>query len=267
MTPQGNISPSKRRLYTFLLRVRPTIIVSVIKAFLQVKRISVNTSIGIFWIDPVSMMGQAILSDAYEPSPIALIKDRLKPGQTFIDVGANEGFYSVYAARLVGSAGRVVAIEPQKRLIPVINENFRLNNISNGVVVAAALNDGTTNQTRIWLSPSTITGASSIVNRYIVSFAQAVACKTLSQVVDHVGINVVDFVKIDVEGFELEVLKGAFPLLATKRIRHLYVDYHTAILNKRGLTAQEIHAEILSYGYIADLDAEKPSGYVLYTAH
>ncbi len=78
--------------------------------------------------------------------------------------------------------------------------------------------------------------------------------------------NIVDFVKIDVEGAEIEVLTGASPLLTTKRIRYLYVDYHTSILNRRGQDTSDIHSKLLSYGYVADNTVKRPSGYILYKA-
>src|SRR5258706_5352934 len=151
---KNDISPAKQKLYKRLMSVRPTILVALIKSIAHLKRTVVTSSEGKFWIDPISHMGQAVLEDYYEPSVQEVIKSHLHSGQTFIDVGANEGFYTVIASRLVGPQGRVVAIEPQNRLIPIIKENAKLNDCQNVTIIAAALSDGSSQQTQIWLSPS-----------------------------------------------------------------------------------------------------------------
>jgi FkbM family methyltransferase len=59
----------------------------------------------------------------------------------FVDLGANEGFFTVIASRLVASNGRVLAIEPQARLAPVIQRNLVLNEVTNTTLLQAAVPD------------------------------------------------------------------------------------------------------------------------------
>jgi hypothetical protein len=73
----------------------------------------VSTSNGTFFINPVSNFGAAILNGEYEPEMKRILNRYLPDGGTFIDLGANEGYFSVLASRMVGSKGRVVAILPQ----------------------------------------------------------------------------------------------------------------------------------------------------------
>jgi precorrin-6B methylase 2 len=54
--------------------------------------------------------------NAYEPAKHALIRRRLRPGMTFVDVGANKGDFTLLAARLTGKAGRVISIEPEPEI-------------------------------------------------------------------------------------------------------------------------------------------------------
>jgi len=62
---------------------------------------------------------------------VLVVKSCLPPGGIFIDLGANEGYFSVIGSKLVGMAGRVLAFEPQSRLQPVINRNSTLNSCDN----------------------------------------------------------------------------------------------------------------------------------------
>src|SRR4051812_38970298 len=122
---------SRLFLYQCLARVRPAPVASALKRLLRVRRRAVTTPEGTFWIDPVSNLGLELLRGRYEPSLTEVVRRYLRPGGVFVDVGANEGYFSAIAARLVGPTGRVVAVEPQARLRPVLEENFRLNGVAN----------------------------------------------------------------------------------------------------------------------------------------
>src|SRR4029453_5378744 len=113
---------------SWLLRVRPAILADVLKRIVGVKRQTAETDLGFtFWIDPVSHFGNELGTPAsYEPPLTALVQHILRPGDVFIDVGANEGYFSIVGSHSVGN-GRVWTIEPQIRLVPVIRENLRLN--------------------------------------------------------------------------------------------------------------------------------------------
>ena len=259
-------NPVKQKLYRWLLKIRPTILVHYIKTLLRFKRVVVENNAGIFWVDPVSHMGQAIILNTFEPDTLRLIQSLLNEDEIFMVVGANEGYFTVLASRMVGQNGRVVTIEPQKRLIEVLNRNIELNSLDNVTVVNVAVNDGSSNSTEIFLSPSTMTGSSSIVNHYFVSKKQAVTCQSLTALFNEYQINRAKLVKIDVEGYETEVIQGAIDLLQNKQIEYVLVDYHLRILQARGLDAGQIHRLLTENGYMLDsLQTDyDPSGYNLY---
>ena len=78
-------------------------------------------------------------AQGYEPETKALLVSFLKPGMVFVDLGANEGFFSVVASRLVGSGGKILAIEPQARLGSVIRRNLELNLAANVTLAQVAI--------------------------------------------------------------------------------------------------------------------------------
>ena len=99
------------------MRVRPAFLAAWLKTLLRVRRKPVGTKEGIFWIDPVSQFAvNLVAGHGYEPEMGETLRRYLRPGSTFVDIGANEGFFTVQAAKIVGNSGRVLAVEPQGRL-------------------------------------------------------------------------------------------------------------------------------------------------------
>ena len=79
------------------------------------------------------------INDEYEPEVVAKLRELLKPGMTFCDVGANMGVLTLLAARLVGPAGRVFSFEPFPQNAAVVRHNVALNGFANVTVVEAGV--------------------------------------------------------------------------------------------------------------------------------
>ncbi len=75
----------------------------------------------------------------WEPHVTALVLDSLRAGDVFCDVGANIGYYTVLASRLVGPGGHVIAVEPSPAALRILRENIALNGLNNVRVVPAAV--------------------------------------------------------------------------------------------------------------------------------
>jgi FkbM family methyltransferase len=149
-------------------------------------------------------------SGRMEPRTIALFERILQPGDVYVDVGAHVGYHSLVAARLVGAGGRIFSIDPQPYNCAKILSNAKLNGFTNITVVAAAVDeaDGFTslkNQSRHDKARLTLGGPG--VNDDELVFV--VPRITLRWLIETYGLRPVNLLKIDVEGFELEVLKGA----------------------------------------------------------
>ena len=81
------------------------------------------------------------LFGTWEPDLTAFLLRRLRPGDTFIDVGGNVGYMSALASRLVGPHGAVVAIKPAPAAGAALQETVTMNDLSNTRLVAAAVSD------------------------------------------------------------------------------------------------------------------------------
>lgn len=87
----------------------------------------------------------------WEPRLTRLLQALLKPGDVFLDVGANIGYFTVLAAASVGPQGRVFAVEPEPDNLALLRENLRLNDLS-AEVLACALSD-TAGEAALFLNP------------------------------------------------------------------------------------------------------------------
>jgi FkbM family methyltransferase len=127
----------------------------------------------------------------------------------FIDVGAYMGFYTVYACR---RARRVLAVEPNPMALAYLKANVALNNCHNAIVVPKAVSDKRgVIKLRIPkpVRRGHIPPSASIVWSFKEALEIDVETDTLDNIVDEAGLDTVDIVKIDVEGAEGLVVKGA----------------------------------------------------------
>ena len=101
---------------------------------------------------------------SFEPNEFHFLDGVLKPGMVFVDVGANDGYYTLFAARRVGPGGRVVSVEPSSRERGHLERNLARNGVGNVEIVPAALGrrrDTPTSISRTGFTPATTRWAAS----------------------------------------------------------------------------------------------------------
>jgi len=197
-----------------LMRVRPAPLASLIKRLLGIRRFELATREGRFWVDPASFGGQELAETGlYDPATLAALHQLLRPGDTFVDIGANEGYFTVIASRLVGPAGRVLAVEPQARLAPVLARNLALNSCANVTIIPAAISDhaGTA---QLHLTPDMNNSASGLAapTRYRLA-TQSTVVMTLADLLARAP-GPAPVVKMDIESFEHEAILAVRPCFA-----------------------------------------------------
>lgn len=250
------LSRSERFWQRWLMRIRPAFVASALKRLLRLRRRLYRTADGVFWIDPVSQFGAALTAPCgYEPDMAATLQRWLRPGAVFVDVGANEGYFTVLGAQQVGAQGRVLAIEPQARLWPVIERNLALNGCSHVPLCRVAVGDRH-GEAELHVSPDTNTGSTGLVRatRYRVPTVQ-VPLLPLRAVLEQHGVEQVDLLKMDIEGFEYEAILGSPELFRSGRIRALALELHPPAMTTRGLDPQAILDFLQTAGYQQALDA------------
>src|ERR1700733_824304 len=236
-------------LARMLFKIRPALLADGLKRLLRIRRWTIETDAGKFWIDPISDFGMRLMQDGtYEPGMRTVLATLLGPGKVFVDLGANEGYFTVLGARLTEPEGQVIAIEPQDRLIPVIGANLRDNGL-NATIVQAAVSDRKATAV-LHLAPSMNTGGSALqrATKYPVP-TQRVRTVTLADVLDDNHVVNVDLLKIDIEGFEFEAILGSPQLFTDKRIKAMALELHPAALATRRKSVEQLVSFLTGAGY------------------
>jgi len=238
-------------LRSLVSRVRPAPLQALLVGALRLDRKQTVELEGIrLRVNPASVEGSAMVRGAYEPAMTSVLRQYLRVGGSFLDLGANLGYFAVLASRLVGPLGTVVAVEPQGRLQQLLLENVQANDCWN-VRLVRALVGAQSGTSRLHLASSLNTGASSMFRsvRYWQP-TEVVTCLTLEALLDRVGLRAVDLVKIDIEGAEFDVLMAAERVLRSGVLRAIAVDVHTSILARRGLSPRALHEHLVRCGYV-----------------
>ena len=151
-------------------------------------------------VDPRDSLGLAMDGD-YEPDVVALMRDQLKPGDTFVDIGANIGWHSIVASTIVGDDGVVIAVEPELENFRLLTANLAMNGCANVVPIRSAAG----------AEPGVARLRVNSANNGNHSISASGQQKTLvARVEDLVAAwdRTPSLVKIDTEGFEYDVVRG-----------------------------------------------------------
>lgn len=190
------------------------------------------------------------LFGVWEPHMTRWLRSRLKPGDTFIDVGANIGYFSVLASRLVGDEGRVVAIEASPAFHHRLLQHVRLNQCRNVRAVNGAVSDRRRTLTFL-LASSANMGANSIVpydGPTESSFEME--AQPLPELLEADEIARARVIKIDVEGAEGPVVRGMAAML--DRLRpdaEITVEVTPKRMAQLGDSAEELLRTMSDHGY------------------
>lgn len=158
-------------------------------------------------------MAQHVLwNGKYEAEVLEVISAQLTPGDCFVDVGANIGLFTVAVARGMGNAGRVLAIEASPLMQTYLRANISLNELENVSVYEVAASDHAAGDVAFYDAPLEKFGMGSLAPQFQGN-ATLIPTQTLDALLDKAVAARVGVIKIDVEGFEAAVLRGATRLL------------------------------------------------------
>jgi FkbM family methyltransferase len=170
-------------------------------------------------LDPYDFVSRYILvRGVWELESWAEIAKNLPPDGTFIDIGAHIGYYSVKAAAVLGPNGRVVSIEPNPVTLGTLRANVGQAKGGKISVQPVACSDREA-VLKFYAAPRQNTGESSLSSKNAgqegaIAGTYEVRARPLDDIAAELGLTRVDVVKIDVEGAEMLVLKGAKSTLA-----------------------------------------------------
>lgn len=197
----------------------------------------------------------------------ALIERTLRRGMVVVDVGANHGLFSLEAAHLVGLEGVVHAFEPTPSTRSLLERNLAANGLGRVRVFPTALGDAPgTARLRVHREMSGLNtlAADDITWNHRTLRADEVVevpVTTLDAHAEAEGIGTIDFLKIDVEGFELRVIRGARGLLEARRVGRIMLEIGDVTCGNAGVDPDDLLTELDALGYA--LHAISPDGEVV----
>ncbi len=183
----------------------------------------------------------------WEPYETSLLLQFLNPGDVFVDVGANIGYFSILAASIVGEQGAVFAFEPDPDNYGLLCANAQLNGFdSNIVAVEAALTDRE-GEGRLFLSEDNLGDHQVYVGdeqRNSVPIVLLRGCDYLAARIEQL-----DLLKIDTQGSEFQVIEGLMPLLATlKRKPRIIIELTPHSLRQAGTSGRMLIESLATLG-------------------
>lgn len=189
---------------------------------------------------------EIFINGVYEQNTIQFILSKLPNEATFIDVGANIGAIFIPVSRLKKGI-RIVAVEASSAVFGYLNENVEINNCKNIKIINTAISNKD-NQILIFFSPKDFYGKGSFSPIYT-DVPESVITITLDTLLSNEGIEKVDFIKVDVEGYEYSIFAGAKKILSSENAPDILFEYldwaELEATNEKG-SAQKI---LKSYGY------------------
>ena len=201
----------------------------------------------------------------WEPNITDWVTRRLHQADVFIDVGANIGYFSVLASRLVKNDGHVVAIEASPEFTAIIGENLVLNKCTNVRFVNVAASDGAGRIPFYRPDPHNRANTTGILAGRELQPLFTIDSIALPDILTDEEITRTRLVKIDVEGLELSVVLGLIPKLAQMRSdAELIIEISPDLLAAQGHTPTDLVDLLGAYGFNAYrvFNDYQPSSYV-----
>jgi FkbM family methyltransferase len=187
-----------------------------------------------------------LVTGVWDTAVTKVIECYLKPGDTFLDVGANIGYFSLLASEWVGKEGLVLSFEPSLRPLEKLLAHIRLNHCSNIVVISSGLGERNSLSELHWAGPYNI-GASSFLDTGDGVRSERVSILNLDKLLT--GFNLVPtFIKVDVEGYEMSALKGMVETL-TAHSPAMVLELSPSFLTSLRSSAFEVLTFMESLGY------------------
>lgn len=185
----------------------------------------------------------------WNPDEYRAFRAAVRRGMTVLDVGANVGAYTLMFATWVGEKGRVIAFEPAPDAREGLRTHVALNRFDDRVTIVEAAASSSVGQARFAVHPSG--GSSALASADAGNLpCITVATETIDSVCRTHGL-LPAVIKIDVEGAELDVLRGARHTLALPGL-HVFVEFHPEAWRRAGIARTDIEAELRGQGFVVE---------------
>lgn len=215
------------------------------------RRALARTPFGAFAIRSDDLLQSYLyLFGVWEPHITRWLTRTLRSGDTFIDVGANVGYFSVLASRLVGGSGKVVAIEASPEFSEIVALHLRLNSCTNVRVVNVAASDHDGVASFFQPCQHNLGHTTQYPEEPDLTPAFTIDCQPLPSILTRSELANARVVKVDVEGGERQVLDGLLPVMGLLRDDvELLLEVNPNLLARQGTTAADLIEQLERFGF------------------
>ena len=198
-----------------------------------------------------SKLCEMLFFDQFEPETRCFLDAYLRPGDVFLDIGANVGLYTIAAARIVGAGGEVHAFEPCSQTFSRLEENVRLNGLRGVSCHRLALSDSNA-EAQLSIAKDGFDAWNSLGKPYMGEPGghETVQTVMLDSFVSHHRLDGrITAMKIDVEGWENQVLAGAERLLSAPNAPALCVEFTEEAAQLAGSSCAALYQTLERLGF------------------
>ena len=198
------------------------------------------------YLDPKDSLGLS-LDPNYEPQETQLLKKIIKKNSTVIDIGANIGYFTLLLAKLVGPDGKVFSFEPDPNNFSILEKNVKINGYSNVILTQKAISDKT-ETTKLYLCKYS-NGMHRIYQSEICEGYVEIESSKLDDFFESVKFNGnIDFIKIDTEGSEVNVIRGIKNIINMNENIKILIEFEPWSIVQSGHSPKELLTEIENHG-------------------
>jgi len=192
------------------------------------------------------------INGVYEEFETEIVKKIIKKGDVVVDVGANIGYYTLIFAKLVGKEGKVFAFEPEPTNFNILKKNVKINEYENVTLINKAVSNKTGKMT---LDLDEINkGGHSISKNNSEKTIEIESIRLDDYFKTYYG--KINFIKLDIEGAEVEAIKGMSEILGKNEEANIMAEYNPQSLSNLGTNSEEYLTSLMKFGFkIYDLDA------------
>lgn len=184
---------------------------------------------------------ELIISKSWERFQTSLFKKHVKKGDIVLDIGAHIGWYTLQAARIVGSTGRVYAFEPDLKNFKLLKKNVNANGYTNVILVNKAVSNKT-KKGRLYKSTNN-TGDNRVFDSRDGRSSVGIQVIALDDFLKEKQVN---FIKMDIQGFEANAVKGARKIIQSSKKLKIMTEFWPEGLKMSGSSAVEYMDLLLS---------------------
>lgn len=202
-------------------------------------------------LNDVGISRELLVKGIHEKESTRQIQKELRPGMTIVEVGANIGYYSIIEAKVIGKTGKIYAFEPSSENIQLLRANLALNSLNDMVtVIPKAVGAVSGNQKFYIMSKRNMSSFYRRKEDEVIKLVDTVDVPTVTLDEYFSGKVGFDYLRMDVEGYETEIIKGMRNMLTSGHgPQGMFIEVHSQLLNEAGGSCRDFVMELSLYGY------------------